>query len=193
MRRQRRSRWCALATPQTRSSSSHGHAVYLSTVIDPLVRPLFCTAETFADEASQTEPTSPNLAEIEGYSYTGCWSDLVNNTRSLPKRLSTGNETIEDCVTACTEAGLDTCGLSFYGECWAGSALASTSEQLDELQCSTPCRDNPLEMCGGAGTLSVYAKQDVPVSSSQHTRFVRANIRHQLSRMRRAFRRPRPV
>jgi len=98
---------------------------------------------------------SPNLASVGGYSFSGCYSDLVNNERSLPTGLAF-NGTIEGCIAACTTANLAVCGLEYSGECWAASELAPASTVLDASRCAFPCKGNPTEYCGGSASLSVY-------------------------------------
>lgn len=102
-----------------------------------------------------TTPATPDFTEINGYSFTGCYSDLVNNQRSLSNLLSS-NSTIEGCINACAAAGMTKCGLEYYGECWAGSDLSMSSTSLDSSQCTYSCKNNPLEHCGGDATLSLY-------------------------------------
>jgi hypothetical protein len=62
----------------------------------------------------------PNLPAdaVEAYSYKGCYRDTSN--RALANRL--GNVgSVEECGKNSKAAGLNTFGLQFYGECWAGN------------------------------------------------------------------------
>ncbi|KAJ7596656.1 hypothetical protein C8J56DRAFT_918004 [Mycena floridula] len=138
--------------------------------LDPSKCQMACTgnkAETCGGAAaldiytSKTIPVlkaaaTPDLASVGGYSFSGCYSDLVNNQRSLANPLAS-NSTIEGCIAACTAAKLDVCGLEYYGECWGSSTgLAPASTLLDASRCEFPCKGNPTQNCGGSAALSVY-------------------------------------
>lgn len=82
-----------------------------------------------------------------GYKYQGCYLD--GWTRSLPKQLTTANKTVAACLTAAKEAGFNTVGLEYGGECWAGSKLGSGSTLLDYSKCNMACNDASDEVCGG--------------------------------------------
>ncbi|KAM0792065.1 hypothetical protein ACM66B_004770 [Microbotryomycetes sp. NB124-2] len=105
-----------------------------------------------------TVPTTPNLASFNGYKFTGCYTDLVDNVRSLDLNLRNSNQTIEACINSCQSAGAKVCGLSFYGECYGSkTGLSTKSTKVDASECSYPCRGNPLEYCGGKARLSIYS------------------------------------
>ena len=62
----------------------------------------------------------PNLPNdlTNSYSYQGCWRD--SGDRALPNRL--GNvASVAECGTRAKNAGMNTFGLQYYGECWAGN------------------------------------------------------------------------
>ncbi|GEM09398.1 WSC and DUF1996 domain containing protein [Rhodotorula toruloides] len=125
-----------------------------------------------------TGPTNAQLKTFGQWTYDACYSDLVNNQRSLPTQITNANQTIEACLDACTDKGATVCGLSYYHECWMTSTnISSASTVLDDTRCRFPCAGNPLEMCGGNAALSVWrltpvttqAKIVAPASASSTT------------------------
>ncbi|GAA5999907.1 hypothetical protein JCM10207_005966 [Rhodosporidiobolus poonsookiae] len=94
-----------------------------------------------------------------GYKYDACYSDLVDNKRSLTKSISNPTKTVEGCLAACKKGGYKVCALSYYSECWVGAELSAASTVLPETSCHFPCADNSLEMCGGNKALGVYRVQ----------------------------------
>ncbi|BGP05739.1 hypothetical protein JCM10049v2_001552 [Rhodotorula toruloides] len=104
-----------------------------------------------------TGPTNTQLKTFGQWNYDACYSDLVNNQRSLPTQITNANQTVEACLDACTDKGATVCGLSYYHECWMTTTnISSASTVLDDTSCRFPCAGNPLEMCGGSGALSVW-------------------------------------
>lgn len=62
----------------------------------------------------------PNLPNdpASSYSYQGCWRD--GGDRALPNRLA-NVKTVAECGALAKEAGMNTFGLQYYGECWTGN------------------------------------------------------------------------
>lgn len=86
----------------------------------------------------------------------GCWSDLVAS-RSLPIGLTgQSNYTIEGCLAVAAARGYAVAGLSYYGECWAAMGLSYYSTELAASKCTSRCKGNAAETCGGSGALDVY-------------------------------------
>ncbi|ORY75303.1 hypothetical protein BCR35DRAFT_292930 [Leucosporidium creatinivorum] len=156
---------CAMAcsgdsTGKTTCGGSNALDVYISKTIAPL-----------------TQPTTPNLATYRSWKYQNCYSDLVNNVRSLPLQLTNSNKTIEACLNACTTAGAKVCALSYGSECWySTTTISSASTVLAASRCGMPCRGNPLEWCGGSAALSVYTLASNPLALVASTTSVRALI-----------------
>jgi hypothetical protein len=62
-------------------------------------------------------PNIPNDV-TNSYSYQGCWKD--SGDRALPNRL--GNVgSVAECATRAKQAGMNTFGVQYYGECWTGN------------------------------------------------------------------------
>ncbi|ORY92817.1 hypothetical protein BCR35DRAFT_349137 [Leucosporidium creatinivorum] len=107
--------------------------------------------------AALTQPSTPNFATFGPWNYVNCYSDLVNNVRSLPNQLTNSNLTVEGCLNACTTAGAKVCAVSYGSECFSSkTTISSASTVLPASRCGFPCKGNPLEWCGGSAALSVY-------------------------------------
>ncbi|GAA5919032.1 hypothetical protein JCM6882_009686, partial [Rhodosporidiobolus microsporus] len=53
--------------------------------------------------------------------------------------------------------------LEWYGECFAStSGFQHLAAPVDQSQCSTPCRSNSAQICGGNNALSVYKPYTPP-------------------------------
>ncbi|GAA5989299.1 hypothetical protein JCM11641_006105 [Rhodosporidiobolus odoratus] len=114
-----------------------------------------------------TAPSYKQLANYGDWTYSNCYSDLVNNTRSLPGGYSNVNKTVEACLASCEKGGAKICGLSYYGECYGSTKfISSTASVLDDSKCRYPCKGNPLEMCGGANALSVWNLNSMDTAST---------------------------
>lgn len=94
-----------------------------------------------------------------------CYVDSVSN-RTLPNIVSTpgsaGNMTEANCLDACTAAGWKACGVEYYHECFASSAVPDPSlvaaPAADPLSagCAYACAGNTSEACGGSNRVLVY-------------------------------------
>ncbi|KAJ3296850.1 hypothetical protein HDU76_006674, partial [Blyttiomyces sp. JEL0837] len=104
---------------------------------------------------------------VPGYTYSGCYVDLVNNVRALPTRSGPNNETVEGCISAC--AGFAVAGIEYGGECFCGDALPSEGLAPHDSDCSMPCNGNNAEACGGPARLSVYVSNSANVPPASTT------------------------
>ncbi|GAA5890815.1 hypothetical protein JCM8208_003061 [Rhodotorula glutinis] len=93
----------------------------------------------------------------KGWTYSGCFADLVDAGRSLPVSLiGRSNSTVDGCLAAADAAGLAVAGLSYYGECWAAPALSPAASKLATTSCAMKCKGNSAQTCGGSNALDVY-------------------------------------
>ncbi|GAA5837744.1 hypothetical protein JCM9279_006849 [Rhodotorula babjevae] len=93
----------------------------------------------------------------KGWTYSGCFADLVDAGRSLPVSLTgRSNSTVDGCLAAADAAGLAVAGLSYYGECWAAPALSPAASKLAMGSCAMKCNGNSAQTCGGSSALDVY-------------------------------------
>jgi len=106
------------------------------------------------DETFTCSCVSPYYGDYcEQTSYIGCYKDTA--VRAMPTlALNVATLTIEQCISACRNAGFTYAGAQFYTFCFCG-------ESYDRFgvapQCTTACGGNANEMCGDAWTNSVYS------------------------------------
>ncbi|GAA5890846.1 hypothetical protein JCM6882_008833 [Rhodosporidiobolus microsporus] len=120
-----------------------------------------CGADKLLDIYTSTRPlVSPGLTaeQVKTYgnwTYSDCYSDRVD-IRSLSQSFDNPKATVDSCLDICEQNGAKVCGLSYYGECYGGSSLNSISTVIDDSKCSSPCRGNSQQLCGGSEALSVF-------------------------------------
>ncbi|GAA5883643.1 hypothetical protein JCM3774_005991 [Rhodotorula dairenensis] len=120
------------------------------------------TSTTSASTTTPSATPSTKLLDDPNWTYKGCWSDLVSS-RSLPIGLTgQSNYTIEGCLAVAGARGYAVAGLSYYGECWAAMGLSYYSTELAATKCSSQCKGNAAETCGGSAALDVYESTVVP-------------------------------
>ncbi|KAF8268566.1 WSC domain-containing protein, partial [Lactarius quietus] len=101
-----------------------------------------------------TPPPQPTIVPSAGsWYYVGCFSDQ-NNARSLGEQtpvIGGGyNNTVENCVLACQDAGYGFAGLEFALQCWCGDAVLNGGEKIHPVHCMLACSGDSSERCGGA-------------------------------------------
>lgn len=100
-----------------------------------------------------TDPSSTHPANVDTYSYVGCFSDGAPRVLSA-KSISETNMTPALCATFC--AGHAYFGLEFSSECWCGYILPPDTPQAAESTCDMPCSGDSSSICGGSLRLSIY-------------------------------------
>ncbi|KPI43064.1 putative fungistatic metabolite [Cyphellophora attinorum] len=109
--------------------------------------------------------TNPGPA---GWTSKGCWQDSVSN-RVLGYRANTqGGLSIQQCTTACYNAGDQIAGAEYAGECWCGASLNGGRPGLDS-QCDMVCSGNSSEYCGGSNALNLYQLSAVAPTTTMST------------------------
>ncbi|GAA6042497.1 hypothetical protein JCM8097_003059 [Rhodosporidiobolus ruineniae] len=106
---------------------------------------------------------------VAGYSYKGCYSDLTNGgTRVLPLSLGNPNNTVEGCISVAAKNGYSLAGIEYYGECWVGNELHSSSQVQGDAACNLVCWGDSKEFCGGQGGSTGAAMQlySLPATNS---------------------------
>ncbi|GAA6040863.1 hypothetical protein JCM8097_007754 [Rhodosporidiobolus ruineniae] len=106
---------------------------------------------------------------VAGYSYKGCYSDLTNGaTRVLPLSLGNPNNTVEGCISVAAKNGYSLAGIEYYGECWVGNELHSSSQVQGDAACNLVCWGDSKEFCGGQGGSTGAAMQlySLPAANS---------------------------
>ncbi|GAA6042486.1 hypothetical protein JCM8097_003051 [Rhodosporidiobolus ruineniae] len=98
--------------------------------------------------------------KVGQYAYKGCYSDLTNGgTRVLPISLRNPNNTVEGCVSVAIANGYSLAGIEYYGECWVGNKLDSSSKVQGDAACNLVCWGDSKEFCGGQGGSTGAAMQ----------------------------------
>lgn len=91
-----------------------------------------------------------------GYTLVGCYSDSVparglqypwNNYRAM---------TVAACTGRAAENGYRYAAVEYYGECWMGNVLATTSGSIANELCNTRCAGRQSEICGGSDAMALY-------------------------------------
>ncbi|KAF7290351.1 hypothetical protein HMN09_01293100 [Mycena chlorophos] len=106
-------------------------------------------------KAPPPPPTIP--ATIGNWTSLGCFSDNVNNTRSLPIGLGlTVPTTLDACTSACFDAGYPYAGAEYAGQCYCGTAIYEFAGTIPVTDCNMLCDGDVSEFCGGPNALSMY-------------------------------------
>ena len=83
----------------------------------------------------------------------GCYQDK-GGTRDLPvEPYSSSDNTIEACITACTDNNYPYAGAQDGIQCFCGKSYGAFGPSN---ACSSPCPGNDAEICGGPYANSIY-------------------------------------
>ncbi|KAF8855141.1 hypothetical protein BDZ45DRAFT_676433 [Acephala macrosclerotiorum] len=131
------------------SSSSSSSSILSSTSTTVTSSSIITTAITPSGTLNPLEPKT-----ISTFQYIGCYTDLVNNVRTLSSiKYVNSTMTLEMCATKCTS--YDYFGVEYGSECYCGYTLNATL-RATETDCNKPCGGNATEICGKANRLSTY-------------------------------------
>ncbi|KAH8201579.1 hypothetical protein TruAng_004271 [Truncatella angustata] len=107
------------------------------------------------------QPPAPQTGGLNGtWTYQGCYSDNLNNKRTLPWQLYfPGTLTASNCLYQCGQFGYMAAGMEYGEECYCGDpgdivAIGATKQA--ETDCNLPCAGNASAICGGGSRLSMY-------------------------------------
>ncbi|XP_067943056.1 uncharacterized protein [Watersipora subatra] len=123
----------------------------------------FCKIDdTFCNKAcpgnGQQKCGSSEMYSIYSTNYLGCWKDSptrdMRNFNSMPFYKAT----LQECVRLCHEKGFKYAGAQYYLHCYCDNRFGTYSE-LDKSSCSTRCRGNFQQNCGGVFANSVFDTQ----------------------------------
>ncbi|KXH67150.1 WSC domain-containing protein, partial [Colletotrichum salicis] len=171
------------ATGLSSSSSSIGLSSSSSTPATSTVASstLTSSSSTSSSSPSSTMVTSPinsaMPAIVSGqWKYSGCYKDLVNNTRLLGEtQLAADDMTLDKCAAFCSAGAYNGGAFNYFGveysrECFCGWDVKASQTSASESDCSMPCAGSKTGLCGGGARLSVYSNtipNKVP-SAPQH-------------------------
>ncbi|XP_074659526.1 xylosyltransferase oxt-like [Tubulanus polymorphus] len=98
----------------------------------------------------------PNWASNVSFEYIGCFKDDRN--RDLDGHVSYFREdlTASVCISVCLRLNFAYAGLQYSYECFCGDSYGKHGP-LKESSCSSYCRGNADEMCGGVWANSIYS------------------------------------
>ncbi|KAF6827300.1 WSC domain-containing protein [Colletotrichum plurivorum] len=112
------------------------------------------------------DPTFPNVKNVtvESYQSLGCYTDDTNHGRTIAERqdqVSGDTMTPASCISACAADGYPFAGLEFGSECYCGVVMGNYTEKTTNDRCAMPCNGDKTKNCGGAGTIEIYASNDL--------------------------------
>ncbi|KAF8261575.1 hypothetical protein EI94DRAFT_1745735 [Lactarius quietus] len=87
-----------------------------------------------------------------------CANDGNPAIRALPVQVTVSQNSVENCIGACSSKGYRIAGLEL-NQCFCGNALntaGGTGGQIATSSCSSPCPGDQTEFCGGTGALLLY-------------------------------------
>ena len=101
---------------------------------------------------SQSLTFAPTTTEPAG-TYVGCYNDTGNRVLN-GYSTSSGNMTVESCVSTCGAQGFTYAGLQAGSSCFCGNGRYNSAGQGNA--CNYTCSGNAGETCGGSWANSVY-------------------------------------
>ncbi|CAK5270562.1 unnamed protein product [Mycena citricolor] len=106
----------------------------------------------------KTPPPPPSIpAQVGNWTSLGCWSDNVDNVRSLPNGIAVpGNFTLETCSSACFAAGYPFSGAEYAAQCYCGTSIYVNASKISTASCNMLCAGDGQQFCGGPNALSMY-------------------------------------
>ncbi|KAK6544772.1 hypothetical protein TWF694_001455 [Orbilia ellipsospora] len=101
-------------------------------------------------------------AILQDWTYSGCYTDGPD-ARGLENSFYDYNGmTIERCLDMGKTFAY--AAVEYYGECYWGNSLASTS--MEALGCDTPCAGNGNQNCGGGNRMALYSNKNISPQNS---------------------------
>lgn len=94
------------------------------------------------------------------YKYIGCYKDLNAAAHRLPVVLISAQLSstvdVDECRRAAAAQRLLYFGVQDGEQCYGGSDLALARSQGPATSCSTPCKANAQQLCGGRNANNIY-------------------------------------
>jgi hypothetical protein len=98
-------------------------------------------------------PEMVTHAEVDGWSYAGCFVDSVGSRVLSGKQTGSDDMTAAKCAETC--ADFDYFGVEFGTQCFCGRTL--TELPVDEEQCWMTCGGQGDSVCGGPDRINVWS------------------------------------
>ena len=89
--------------------------------------------------------------------YGDCVFDNPNNRVLKGHFFTSGEMTVEMCLTTCREKGFRYSGLQWKIECYCGNEPANGFEWAWLNKCDQKCAGDSNQICGGSNALSVFS------------------------------------
>lgn len=109
-------------------------------------------------------PPQPMPLAIASQSYSSCSDN--DGGRTLPNQVTVSDNTIEECTSACYNAGYVLAGAEYSAECWCGSSIEAGGAPAPASDCNMQCTGNSSEYCGGPNRLNFYNYTGTPPTTS---------------------------
>ncbi|KAK4117256.1 WSC-domain-containing protein [Canariomyces notabilis] len=96
-------------------------------------------------------------ATVGEFQYVGCFTDDLDE-RSLTGKITYDSAmTLEACAAACD--GYSYFGVEYGSQCYCGTDLRPTAQQVSQAECATRCGGDKSNVCGDADRLNVFISQ----------------------------------
>ncbi|KAL4222352.1 Cell wall integrity and stress response component 2 [Mactra antiquata] len=102
------------------------------------------------------------------YGSLGCYEDQPSDRRLTHQAPYALNRTIQECIDYCRSNSYTYAGLEYGNECFCDHQMKQ-AQLLYDSQCALRCFGNQREVCGDAGTLSVYDSSVTTTTTSTTT------------------------
>jgi hypothetical protein len=100
----------------------------------------------------------PSPATVGDYDYVGCFTD-DGTARSLAGSVTYDPAmTLDKCAAACSLYNYF--GVEYGTQCYCGTELAATAQQVPQAECSLRCGGDYGNVCGDADRLNVFVARD---------------------------------
>ncbi|KAI8810016.1 WSC domain-containing protein [Cladochytrium replicatum] len=93
--------------------------------------------------------------EVPGWTYSGCYADSPAPNRILSYQAA-DQQSVSNCVSACTGRGFSIAGLQYGGQCFCGNAIRGSPAVVPVQECMVnPC-PNQDDYCGAGYRMLIY-------------------------------------
>ncbi|KAI8811253.1 WSC domain-containing protein [Cladochytrium replicatum] len=93
--------------------------------------------------------------QVPGWTYTGCYADSPAPNRLLSYQAA-DQQSVSNCVDACTTRGFTIAGLQYGGQCFCGNAIRSNPGTVPVQECMVNQCPNQIDYCGAGYRMLIY-------------------------------------
>ena len=110
-------------------------------------------ADTSRGPATDVQATVVN--EVGDYISLGCYTE-PSKAQALDSAMIAGDDmTLEKCATFCSDSSYKYMAIEYGRECYCGNSITPGSAKTPG-GCTTPCKGNSTQLCGGPSWLQMY-------------------------------------